>query len=318
MTAELEVRRATGADQDQILALAARSLGWAGDERDRAFFEWKHQANPFGASPAWVAGADGEVVGFRTMLRWELVGAERVRRVVRAVDTATDPAHQGKGIFRRLTLLAVEELQAAGVDAVFNTPNRQSRPGYLKMGWHQLGRPSLSVVPRSPAAVVALARSRAAAGKWGEAVDVGDPAPTAFDDAQGLDLVALCAALPPPSGMATPRTPEYLRWRYGLEPLGYRVIEVRGGVCVFRVRNRGGHREVSICEWLSPSPDPRAVRRLVRACGDVGIGIGLGLRRHGALPVPRQGPIVTWRPLADGHVPALGDLCLGMGDLELF
>jgi GNAT superfamily N-acetyltransferase len=318
MTEKLEVRRATGDDRDGILALAARSLGWAGDERDRAFFEWKHEANPFGASPAWVACADGEVVGFRTMLHWELASTERVLRVVRAVDTATDPAHQGKGIFRRLTLLAVEELSAVGVDAVFNTPNSQSRPGYLKMGWHQLGRPSLSVVPRSPGALVGLARSRAAAGKWGEPVDVGDPAATAFRGTLGVDLDALCAALPPTSGMATPRTPGYLRWRYGLEPLGYRVTEVRGGVCVFRVRNRGGHREVSICEWLSPARDPRAVRRLVRACGDVGIGIGMGLRRHGALTVPRQGPVVTWRPLADEHVPTLRDLQLGMGDLELF
>jgi GNAT superfamily N-acetyltransferase len=312
---EVEVRRATAEDQPAILALAARSLGWAGDERDRAFFEWKHHQNPFGASPAWVACVDGQIVGFRTMLRWELASTERVRRVVRAVDTATDPAHQGKGIFRRLTLLAVEELRAEGVDAVFNTPNSQSRPGYLKMGWHQLGRPSLSVVPRSPGALVALARSRASAGKWGEAVDVGVPATEALAEA---DLPALCASLTVPTGLATPRTPAYLRWRYGLEPLGYRAIEVHGGLCIFRVRDRGGRREVSLCEWLSPSPDPRAVARLVRRCGDVGIGIGLTLRRHGALPVPRQGPIVTWRPLADEAVPALGEVRFGMGDLELF
>lgn len=316
----IEIRRATEGDDDAVLALASRSLGWAGDERDRAFFEWKHHRNPFGSSPAWVACADGEVVGFRTMLRWELAGAERVLRMVRAVDTATDPDHQGKGIFRRLTLDAVEALRAEGVDAVFNTPNAQSRPGYLKMGWHQLGRPALSIVPRSPGALVALARSRAAAGKWGEAVRVGVPAADALAPGGGVDLDALCASLPTPPApaLATPRTPAYLRWRYGLEPLGYRAIDVRGGMCIFRVRRRGAHREVSICEWLSPDADRPAVRRLVASCGDVGVGVGLGLRRHGALAAPRQGPVVTWRPLADEHVPDLGDLHLHLGDLELF
>ena len=33
---------------------------------------------------------------------------------------------------------------------MFNTPNDKSRPGYLKMGWHQVGRPPSSVRVRSP------------------------------------------------------------------------------------------------------------------------------------------------------------------------
>ena len=64
-------------------------------------------------------------------MRWELIrGAERLR-MVRAVDTATDPDHQGRGIFRRLTERALAELVSEGYDAVFNTPNNQSRPAYL-------------------------------------------------------------------------------------------------------------------------------------------------------------------------------------------
>ena len=41
------------------------------DDRYEAFFDWKHEQNPFGRSPAWVAVDGGEVVGFRTFLRWE-------------------------------------------------------------------------------------------------------------------------------------------------------------------------------------------------------------------------------------------------------
>src|SRR5438309_5379457 len=112
------IRPAVADDRPGIIRLAVRALGWNDDERDRAFFAWKHDANPFGPSPAWVATHDGEIVGFRTLLRWEFSrGSDRLR-VVRAVDTATDPNHQGKGIFRNLTMGAVEALTGAGYDAV--------------------------------------------------------------------------------------------------------------------------------------------------------------------------------------------------------
>lgn len=296
-----------GAEVDAVVRLGTRSLGWVGDERDRAFLRWKHLDNPFGASPAWGARSGGELVAFRTLLRWRLSRGEQDRSLVRAVDTATDPEHQGRGLFRRLTLEAVDHLTAAGVDAVFNTPNDQSRPGYLKMGWQQLGRPTLLVHATSPGGLVRMLRARVPAELWSEDVDVGQPA----------SAVAEVARRPAGPVWATPRTPELLRWRYGFEPLHYRAVEVKGGHAIFRVRRRGPLREVAIVDWLSEEPDPRAVVRLVRACGDYAVALGL-TSRHGFVPVPRQGPIVTWRPLADPVVPALGDLGFVLGDIELF
>jgi hypothetical protein len=230
------------------------------------------------------------------------------------VDTATDPGHQGKGIFRRLTLGAVEELTSAGYDAVFNTPNDQSRPGYLKMGWVELGRPTLGARPRGPLAAVRMAQSRESAQKWSEPTKVGQPAADAL---AGSALDTLLATLPPTARWATPRTAVYLRWRYGFEPLQYRALEVRGGLGIFRVRRRGPSREVALCEWLAPGPDRRALHRLVAAAGDYVVACGLSAA-HGLVPLPRQGPIVTWRPLARPASPELGDLALRLGDLELF
>ena len=313
-TDALAIRPAVAEDRPGVIRLAGRSLGWRGDERDRAYFAWKHDENPFGPSPAWVATQGGDIVGFRTFLRWELTrGAERLR-MVRAVDTATDPDHQGKGVFRGLTLGAVADLTGAGYDAVFNTPNTQSRPGYLKMGWKELGRPSLGARPRGAFAAMRMAQSRVAAEKWSEPTTVGQPADEALQES-GLD--SLLARLGAPAGWSTPRTSGYLRWRYGFEPLHYRAVDVRDGLAVFRVRRRGPSREVALCEWLAPGPDRRAVRRLVQAAGDYLVAGDLGIA-YGLISLPRLGPVVTWRPLARLDVPALGDLTFRLGDLELF
>jgi len=310
--ATVEVRPAEAGDRDEIIGVAARALGWAADERDRALFDWKHGENPFGTPPAWVATIDGRVIGFRSFICWELErGGERLR-LVRAVDTATDPTFHGRGIFRRLTLESISALPDLGFDAIFNTPNDLSRPGWLKMGSTQLGRPALGVVPRSPASLGRMVRSRTAADRWSIPSPVGRPA------AEALAELRSVPATEDQSRWHTPRSIEYLRWRYSLEPLAYRAIEVHGGLCVFRVRRRGPSLEVAVTEWLSAEPDPVALRRLVGAAGDYAVGIGLGWRRHRALPLPAQGPIITWRTLRRPDTPRLGEIAFSLGDLELF
>jgi GNAT superfamily N-acetyltransferase len=310
---EPTIRPSVPGDLDQVLAVAARSLGWAADERDRAFFRWKHEENPAGPSPGWVAVEDGQVIGFRTFLRWAFADGDARLEMARAVDTATDPDHQGRGLFRRLTLQAVDDLISAGVDAIFNTPNAQSRPGYLKMGWQALGRPTIGVRPASLGRVPLLRQARTAAEKWSEPCTIGEPAAAALAASGVAELVACLR----PRGWSTPRTLEHLAWRYRFEPLHYRVVEAGGGLVVFRVRRRGPAREVAIVEWLAPRADRRALARLVRSAGDYAVAIGPGLG-HGLVPLPRQGPIVTWRALANPSVPSLGDLSFSLGDLELF
>ncbi len=76
----MEVRAYEPTDRAAVLELMASSLGWMPDDQHGAFFSWKHEANPFGPSLAWVAIVDGALAGFRTFLRWEFVVGAVVRR----------------------------------------------------------------------------------------------------------------------------------------------------------------------------------------------------------------------------------------------
>src|ERR1041385_5672600 len=212
----LAVREGDDRDVPRVVELLKASLGEGAIPRTREFWQWKHEKNPFGRSPFWLAESDGEIVGVRVFLRWRWHARAHTVEAVRAVDTATHPGHQGKGIFRTLTLHGVEELTRRGVGFVFNTPNDKSRPGYLKMGWSTVGRPSLWIAPRKVTAV-----ARVVAARLGRRQSPSTPDTKANDDSSGRDFLngAELARLLDrvetlPDKLRTQRDAAYLRWRY--------------------------------------------------------------------------------------------------------
>ena len=322
----LTIRQAGVADRGRVVELCRASLGWAPHDPNEAFFAWKHDENPFGPSPAWVAETEnGDLAGLRVFLRWRFRTPDGATlRAVRAVDTATHPDHQGKGIFTRLTRGALPDLHDDGVDLIFNTPNDKSRPGYLKMGWSEVGRVPVGVRVASPRSLPRVLRARTAAELWSRPSDIGDPAPDVLaDEAAVRGLLDACG---PARGIATDRTVTYLQWRYRFPPLRYRAVlvgrTIEEGLVILRLRGRGPALEGAVCEVLAPDPAriKPAVRRIVREtaadhllrCG------GPGMVRDGFVPAPRLGPILTWRPIRHSGVPRMRELSLTFGDIELF
>ena len=319
---DITIRRATEDDLDRIIEVGAAALGWKSGEPNEELFRWKHLDNPFGASPIWLAEADGRLAGYRAFMRWDLVGRLGRRiRAVRAVDTATHPDFQRRGIFSRLTMQAVQETTDEGVDIVFNTPNSQSRPGYLKMGWVDVGRLPVAVRPTSVQSVARLRGARTPAAKWSEEASTGVAAVEVLAE-EGL------AALRGPvgDGLATPLSMDFLRWRYRLEPLRYRAWVPDGvdsGVVFFRVRQRGTARECSVASVLTPGGDQSRARALLAGLAravdaDYVLRLGKPDVRSGFVPVPRQGPRLTARALATEPPHELDAWSFQLGDIELF
>ena len=319
---DLVVRSAELGDDAAVIPMLRASLNKLDDPHYEAFLHWKHRENAFGPSPAWVALHDGRVVGYRTFLRWRFLDdAGRVVAAVRAVDTATDPAYRGMGIFRMLTLRAVADLTLAGDGIVFNTPNDQSRPGYLKMGWSVARRLPVGVLPTGPRAMATMITSRVPAALWSQETGVGLDAGEALGDPSVATALLQHA---PSHGFRTDRTPEYLAWRTSFGPLRYRLLlasdtdPVEGGI-VFRLRRRGDAVEAAVVEQLVPNrrTGARLVRRLLRETGaDYAIGLRTG-PSAGLLPLLGQGPLLTTRPLA-ASPPSPKEWALTLGDVELF
>jgi hypothetical protein len=172
-----------------------------------------------------------------------------------------------------MTLESIDELRAGGVDFVFNTPNEQSRPGYLKMGWQEVGRLSAAVRPSGGRALGRMLRSRVPADRWSRATQAGDPAARVLAEPGVRQLLDQLA---PPRGLRTHRSVDYLRWRYSFEPLAYRALaagdDATRGIAIFRIRRRGSAEEVALCELLVPAGDTRAERELERSVARVSGG----------------------------------------------
>ncbi len=315
----LEIRAATPDDRPAIIELCRISLGWDDDPRFEQLYAWKHDDNPFGASPTWVATDAGRIVGLRAFLRWEFIRNGQVLRAVRAVDTATHPHYQGKGLFTALTMHGLAELAADGVDFVFNTPNDKSRPGYLKMGWHEVGRFPSAMRFAGPLSALASVRSRTASGHWSLPLTIGEPFDAWLDHTEHSD-----DARPMPTAadaLTTNVGRRFLLWRYGNALLGYRAVPQGRGAVIVRARRRGLADELVLLHAIDLSmvqADDVAAKALKQSGCNHCMRTGPPRVRSGFLPLPGGGPMLTFRALKSMTKPALGDWQLGMGDIELF
>jgi GNAT superfamily N-acetyltransferase len=310
------VRRASADHIADLIELAAASLGWDPADPHEAMFRWKHLDNPAGVSAMWLAFVGGRAVGFRTMMHWDFLHDRTTPiRAVRAVDTSTHPDFRRLGIFRTLTMAAVEELTHDRVDFVFNTPDPHSKAGYLTMGWQDLGRVQVRFFPTRIRGPLRTVRARTQAEIWSEPCSAGDAVEEIADELAGrshtLDR----------QGLATSHTGEYFRWRYGFEPLRYRVIRTDDADAVIRVRRRGPAVEIVVAELLAPSRiAAEAVLRKVRnqvAADHILVAAGGVAPLPPMLPLPGAGPGVVVRSLAS-HAPSRSELRFSLGDVEVF
>jgi GNAT superfamily N-acetyltransferase len=332
----LDVRPYRDEDEAAVLELLDASLGGGpAGNRSPAFFRWKHVSNPFGRSYAMLAEHGERVVGFRTFMRWRFVVDGMPVSAVRAVDTATHPDYQGQGIFRRLTLAAVDDLRAEA-DLVFNTPNDQSLPGYLKMGWRRVADVPIEVRIRRPLRFASGIRSRdelhADAGTLPTVS--APPAASVLADGEAVAPLLPAAGL---GQLATDRSVGFLRWRYGEAPLlDYRAVALGDrsrpdAIAIFRVRPRGRLWETTVAEVLTAPGDARSARGALTAAARAvavdhvtcsfpsGSEARRGLRRAGFMPSPEGLTLVAnpLRPIAVDPLRA-SSWALALGDLEVF
>ncbi len=315
---DIQIREATADDLAAILEVLRASLGETPVlKRTPELWSWKHTDNPFGRSIVLIATYSGRIAGVRAMARWQLeTAAGETLQCVRPVDTATHPDFARRGVFRELTMSAIEIARASGIDLIFNTPNKRSAPGYLKMGWKPVGSIGVLVRPIVGTAVRLDPET---------APSMRDLGPTIAQVPFSLGNLPVRE----PLGLRTPRTDGYLQWRFLSHPTAQYgwVGEAEVGGAVVRASSRGGRAEMVMSDMLGkPSSEyvkrtaKQAKTRYLAGWFSAGTPERTAVNRGGMVPIPGLKTLqLVARPLSELTVDVfdLGSWDLATSDLEL-
>lgn len=128
----------TSREKQEFLELMSSSL----NTHSVDWLEWKYVNNPKIIDQPTVFGvihkSSGILVGIRPFLACDVVLGNKTFKAAQPCDTVVHPKFRGKGLFSEMNRVAIEELTNEGYDLFFNFPNRNSQPGYLKMGWEKV------------------------------------------------------------------------------------------------------------------------------------------------------------------------------------
>jgi len=311
------IREATERDIPEILLVLKASLGEISSQKTEAVWRYKHIENPFGKSLILVAIENHEIIGVRALMQWKWqLGGDEFNSL-RAVDTATHPEHQGKGVFKKLTLRAIEIAKEQGFNFIFNTPNSQSFPGYIKMGWEEINKLKIRVVPINPF-------------RWlGDKIVPSYHVSYKSSSIQKKELIEKYNYLKKQSDdLFTLKSSEYLFWRYENNPM--QQYEVFGDEDFYLAAYIKGHKyfkELRITEHIyvdqiGLNKVKQALKSLVNKYGaqlitsSVELQSGIGISGN-------FGPILTLKELnlstsLKSDLGQIGNWSYTLGDLELY
>lgn len=329
----MEIRAAIESDIPAIVELLKSSLGEGLMPKSDQYWKWKHLANPFGISPVLLAVENDTLIGVRAFMRWRWRQASSILEAVRAVDTATHPAYQGKGIFSKLTKALLADCEKKGLHFVFNTPNSKSKPGYLKMGWEEAGKLPINLQLIRPFRIGKNLILKSVISHN----SIPDDSVARYLNHPGLEALIRSVQFQQPEKIVTDYNVDALRWRYQTVPVAtYHAggIESAGtlhALFFYRIKVSKLGREMRVTDIITVKDSSNDIRELIleRAvkndvdyitCGGSMLSCNV-LKGFLSFSNVEIGPIVTVRNINLKDLERFRKFSLwspSVGDLELF
>lgn len=105
-----------------------------------AFVEWQYAKNPVGNAIGFDAYSENRLVAHYVALPVEYLCKGEIIKGILPLNVATDPAHQGKGLFTKLAMQTFDHAKELGYHFVVGVANQNTTNGYLsRMGFTHIG-----------------------------------------------------------------------------------------------------------------------------------------------------------------------------------
>jgi len=234
------IRKSNPFDKVAMVTLLKQSLGEGILKKTTSIWNFKHEENHFGSSYVLLAFDSDILIGLRALMQWRWQLNDKVWQAYRAVDTATHPQYQGKGIFKKLTLHALDEVRYQSDCFVFNTPNKKSLPGYLKMGWKIVDSIPIAIVPTLFYVIPYLFINRKKLKN-----SINNEALQELCNKQNLELSKK-------NCIFTPKSVAYLKWRYEDNPMqDYVIVSNENYFLAMYIKKHRFFNELRVVEFIS-------------------------------------------------------------------
>jgi len=314
----MQIREATSSDIPEIITVLRASIGEAKLPKTEEIWKYKHFDNPFGASIVLLAVGSGRIIGVRAFMKWEWYLNGTRFSALRAVDTGILPEHQGKGIFKTLNKAGLELSKDRGNHFIFNTPNSKSLPANLKMGSNKMGKLKIAFIPGN----FRNRNLKKENFQYRKSKNL-----TAIELQELLDAYNNLQSQR--SKIFTPKSPNYLRWRYEQNPLQkYEIIADRDFYIAAYLKPHKHFTELRVAEHIyynqvGLEKIKRAVSEMNKIFRAELIAYTSGLNLSSFQFSAKLGPVMVYRNLnldagSQKKINNLNNWSYTLGDLELF
>jgi len=106
--------------------------------KTKEWFLWKFKDNPFGETILACVEDKDKIVGCVAYGFQNFIGSNAYIRGGLSFETFIHPDYQGQGIFKKLIIEGEKRARSLGIQFLLNFPNKNSLPGFTKMGWQKL------------------------------------------------------------------------------------------------------------------------------------------------------------------------------------
>jgi hypothetical protein len=207
------------------------------------WFHWKHELNPFGASLAWVAKDAEGIVGCNFFMQYELQTENGLKKALRSCESAVLPRGRRKGIFSKIVQHA-QALVENGKDyyTLIGTPNENSTPGFMKLGWTKIDAVTYTTVP-------VLWRKHSGLN---------------INSFQVFDALTQAKA----DGISVHKTTAYFKWRYGKESgrdysFASLIHSTAPNGCIYKIRQLRNFHAAVVMELCGSKKDKNELLRSI-------------------------------------------------------
>ncbi|MFA7059996.1 MAG: GNAT family N-acetyltransferase [Pedobacter sp.] len=216
-----------------------------------SWFRWKFSPNPFGSPIIKVAiGQKGMVAGVVAFSKAEVLIGEKTISAAYSTETFVHPSSQGKGLFSILLDSVQKSAQLDNIELLYNFPNTNSRHGFLKKDWSDVGGVDSWILPTRPAnffGTIIGRKFRIGAIKADKSFGCTPSDDFNMPESEFFPLSKCIGGLAMHS-----RSSEFLAWRYNTCPLAsYLTIITEEGWAIIRPGNRGKLREAQLLDIFS-------------------------------------------------------------------